>query len=374
MKTPKSDRGSILITTLWIMAILSLLAIGIGFRASLEIRLSKFSMDRLKARYVAKAGIVKSLGYMEDDENKIDTLYECGISFEKKEEDVLKAMFGEESNKLKRGAFSVHYEVEVESGDEGEITTKRMYGLVDEERKLNINIRKLTQNESITKETRKDFVTMLDRLLPDPEGEIEKGAMINALVDWQDPDDLPLQDGAEKTYYESLEFPYQCKNKDLEIPEELLLIKGMTREYFGKIRDHITVYGIGKINVNTAPKEVLMAVLGYEQLATAATEERNGTDKEEGTKDDRYWQTVGAFTGFLKSKFENMKKTIDAKSKYFTVTSDNFRIMSHGKVDKVEVLITCVIKKVSEEEKKKEKRKQQQQKTEEQAYEYYREI
>ena len=65
-----TNKGSILITTLWIMAILALLAMGIGFRASLEVRLSKYNMDKLQARYLAKAGIEKAKEYLSQDINE----------------------------------------------------------------------------------------------------------------------------------------------------------------------------------------------------------------------------------------------------------------------------------------------------------------
>ncbi len=50
-------KGTILITTAWILAILTLFAVGIGFRVGLEIRLTGYRLDKLKALYIAKAGI-----------------------------------------------------------------------------------------------------------------------------------------------------------------------------------------------------------------------------------------------------------------------------------------------------------------------------
>ena len=54
-------KGAILIVTTWILAILTLFAIGIGFRTGLEIKLTGYNLDRLKALYVAKAGIRKAI-------------------------------------------------------------------------------------------------------------------------------------------------------------------------------------------------------------------------------------------------------------------------------------------------------------------------
>jgi len=41
------------------MAILSILAIGIGYRVSIEGRLARYNIDRIKALYLAKAGLVR---------------------------------------------------------------------------------------------------------------------------------------------------------------------------------------------------------------------------------------------------------------------------------------------------------------------------
>ena len=68
----------------------------------------------------------------------------------------------------------------------------------------------------------------------------------------------------------SLPNPYKAKNANFDTLEELLLVKGMTSEIlYGNnekkgIIDLLTVYSRTsiKINVNAAPKEVLMAIPG----------------------------------------------------------------------------------------------------------------
>ncbi|MCX5772133.1 MAG: type II secretion system protein GspK [Candidatus Hydrogenedentes bacterium] len=107
----------------------------------------------------------------------------------------------------------------------------------------------------------------------------------DAILDWLDVDDEPRPEGAESDYYESLETPYACKNGPMESIEELLLIAGITPEiYFDLNRDPdetqelrqqedplyplsslpdlLTVCGSikGKININTARPELLMAL------------------------------------------------------------------------------------------------------------------
>jgi general secretion pathway protein K len=80
----------------------------------------------------------------------------------------------------------------------------------------------------------------------------------DALMDWIDEGELGA---AETTYYRTLTPPYAAKNGPMETVEELAMVKGYSREVMTKLKPYVTVYGAtNKINVNTAPKELLGAV------------------------------------------------------------------------------------------------------------------
>jgi general secretion pathway protein K len=89
-----------------------------------------------------------------------------------------------------------------------------------------------------------------------------------ALVDWLDSDDLPGPGGAETPYYQTQKPPYSASNKKLATLAELSLVKGFTPEIIGRLRPFVTIYSaqtgspITVININTAPKEVLIALSG----------------------------------------------------------------------------------------------------------------
>jgi len=57
----RGEKGTILIVTSWILAIVTLFAIGIAFRVGLEIKLTGYRLDALKARYAAKAVMKKAI-------------------------------------------------------------------------------------------------------------------------------------------------------------------------------------------------------------------------------------------------------------------------------------------------------------------------
>lgn len=96
--------------------------------------------------------------------------------------------------------------------------------------------------------------------------------IIDSILDWRDADDLHRLNGAEDDYYQSLEPPYSCKNGDFDSVYELLYVKGVTEDiFFGSgekkgLRDILTVNSAtAKIDINTAPLEVLLALPGMDR-------------------------------------------------------------------------------------------------------------
>jgi general secretion pathway protein K len=93
--------------------------------------------------------------------------------------------------------------------------------------------------------------------------------IVDSILDWIDTDDLYREHGAENDYYKNLPNPYKAKNGPLDTLEELLLIKGMspdilfgTKERKGLI-NFVTINSPGRrLNINAAPKEVLMGLVG----------------------------------------------------------------------------------------------------------------
>ena len=82
----------------------------------------------------------------------------------------------------------------------------------------------------------------------------------DSILDWRDEDDLHRTNGAEDQYYQGLKRPYQSKDAPFDAIEELLLIRGITRNmYYGTegtpgLRDvfttvsdrrHVTIRAIG---------------------------------------------------------------------------------------------------------------------------------
>jgi len=108
-------------------------------------------------------------------------------------------------------------------------------------------------------------------------------ALAQAILDWIDGDDLRRARGAEAAEYRRLGLDHLPRNGPIATLEEVLHVRGMTPEIlygaaddrwaFGRRRSGIaqwlTVQGSGRINLNTAPPEVLAALPGFTPAVVA---------------------------------------------------------------------------------------------------------
>lgn len=85
--------------------------------------------------------------------------------------------------------------------------------------------------------------------------------IIDSLLDWIDEDDLKRLNGFEKVDYRMEGKSYIPRNYPIQYKEELLLIKGITKEIYDNISKFLTIVPNNGFNPNTAPKEVLAAYL-----------------------------------------------------------------------------------------------------------------
>lgn len=113
----------------------------------------------------------------------------------------------------------------------------------------------------VTYQVDKDLETRLGSLISQLGGNPE---IVDALIDWLDPDnDTTGTEGAEDNYYKQR--GYRCKNGPLDSLDELLLVKGFDNELLTdkSLKSYLTIAPTdGKVNLNTAPIQVLYAVLG----------------------------------------------------------------------------------------------------------------
>ncbi len=255
-------QGSMLVMALWMLSLLGLFSISLGFgvrqKAALLNRLS--TLDAVYPIAYSGVELAKSL-VRTDDNFDVDIFTDTWAS-------------GSQKRELDGGSFSL--------GTDGPSP------VVDEERKVNLNH---TSAEVLGRLLQR--VSGLDR--------DEAEALGYNLQDWMDSDSFfgHPQHGAEDSYYDGLPLPYAAKDAAYETLDELLLVKDMTEQVFGKIRPYVTVYGSGKVNLNTAGRQVLSA-LGFSEAAVQAiVQYRAGADGQEGTGDDSFFSSPGSIESAL---------------------------------------------------------------------------
>jgi general secretion pathway protein K len=244
----KSERGTALVLTLLIITTLAGLTIGFSGESGVELTLAGYSRDSYRAYLVARSGIDAGMALLADDEDlTMDSLNEDWARLE-----ALAALHGMEEEGI------------AVSG-----------GVVDESGKINVNL--LLNEEGEIDETREEQIRRLFAILG------LKEEMVNPILDWLDADDVERLDGAEAYYYQNLDEPYPCANGPFLTPGQVFLVKGMGKleQFEGKrLLDYLTVYSDGKVNINTAPREVLQC-LGESMdaaLAEAIVEFRKDED------------------------------------------------------------------------------------------------
>ena len=85
--------------------------------------------------------------------------------------------------------------------------------------------------------------------------------LLDAIVDWRDPDDLRRPNGAELPEYRAANLKYGPANASFETIGEVARVLGMTADVFRRIAPDITVYSRQPgVNAATADRDVLLAL------------------------------------------------------------------------------------------------------------------
>jgi len=325
----RNKQGSALIIVLWVVIILSLIVGSFSFEAQIQSRITSFYRKRDKADAIALSGIQvarlliaksKKINPNMSDEEAISIAIE-------KEDDI---WFPDAKNLALNN--SVVVEKEIAGG------TLRLH-VTSERSRRNVNRLKADDWERIF-----ELTNVPEDMWPE---------LIDSFSDWVDKDGITRIDGAESDdYYMNLEEPYQARNGYLDSVGELLLIKGFSRALvyggvmsdsendiepvmFDGFADMLTVYGDGKVDVNTASTRVLMTLPDVDDLvAGAIIEEREGFFSEVEEIEAEPFKDESDFLARL--ELPNSVKS------YITTKSGTYRITSEGTMGNITRSIWCV--------------------------------
>ena len=157
--------------------------------------------------------------------------------------------------------------------------------------------------------------------------------IIGNIADWIDEDDRGLAGGAEATVYKDL--PYQSKNEKMDILDELHLIPGVTDEMAEFFLPRVTIFGGDKININTAPAEIIRSV--------SSEFRRTDRDYVSAILAKRPFAEVKDFNNFVVNELflsPNFNKNPEIP---LGTDGDVFEIKSQAQVGKSVKIITAVI-------------------------------
>lgn len=296
-------RGVAMLIVLWVILVLSLLISGFAFTMHVETQVASFGRKELKAEMLARSGVeVARMQLVLAQKSPTDAGFDAPSQPWATNEDLYV------DHQLGNDTFTGTYNVKV----------------TDEESKLPVN-----------RASQEQLKRLLDLLEVDPS---DQDVIVDSILDWIDDNDAHKLNGAEDEYYESLSPPYKAKNAPVDRVEELLLVRGVTRELmYGApakedepakpgLIDLLTATSSGQINVNTASSFVLQALLGMdESQVQLILNRRDGADGLMGTDDDQPFRSIGEFTALLGGVDEatrtQVSQLLTVKSAYFTVKS-----------------------------------------------------
>jgi general secretion pathway protein K len=134
--------------------------------------------------------------------------------------------------------------------------------IVDQQGLFNLN--NLVRDGAVSLPHLRQFRRLLDVLALSPH-------LADALVDWLDRDFEPRgANGAEDRYYQALESPYLAANAPIADMTELALVRGFDDATRARLQPFVTALPKRtSVNVNTAPPEVLSAVIEDMDLSEA---------------------------------------------------------------------------------------------------------
>ena len=280
--------GSALVTVIWVVAVLSLIVMNFAAEAKLQSVVNRHTTERVRVNSLTDAGKVIAEVILTDYQNVSEAPEDQ--SLDDMEEEFQEDRWIQEKRALK-GSSSVDtgmIALDVKDPDSGTVSVH----IEAKETKLNINTLWSGGNQN--------WLEIWENILAACNVPEEYwNELICSWNDWRDPDDALSQDlldeyprgeGGEAEYYKeelksedgTMEFePCKPRNGEISDLKELAMLKGF-REHpvvltggvinpedkeedqitVKSILDYFDVIGTGKVNVNAASKEILLAIPG----------------------------------------------------------------------------------------------------------------
>lgn len=271
--------GSAMIIALWTITLLSMLVMSFALDAMLEGRISTYVRQRRRVDYLTQSGVAIAEMLLVEFQNA------SAASAADDHDD----RWRESKLRIKRGQTAVVEDSpDKDDPDSGVVRVE----IIPETARWNINQLNSSAQTGIPYDLVWEAILTAAGV---PQEYFEE--LIDCWNDWVDADSTSSgRYGAEDEYYRTLDPPYLPRNGPIDTVDELRLVKGFSGAILDGgvlnpeekrvelqvvvrgIKDLFTTYGnSGKINVNAAPKEILMLIPEVDEItAGAIVEEREG--------------------------------------------------------------------------------------------------
>lgn len=312
-RNPQRARGSILVIVMFVMVVLSFVALSFAYRAGVQRRLAIQSSVQLKLRHQARSAVAIAIARLAENTNEWDHRFEDWHRH---------APLGVE------GWISDW--ADPDTGEPPVYTAD--YQVVDEQSKLNV----LYASSEAMRKLGLDDV------------------QIDSLFDWMDADEDQRPFGAESEYYLQRAEPTHAKNQPLEAIEELLVIRGFDiAGYIGEDANHnqvldanendggvnppaddadgrldlgwvdlLTCATDGRINLNTTPIDVLAVLPLSDGAAGQIVAYRLFDERSEGALEDHVFTSLADV-----EQLQGIEASdVDVLSTIATFRSTHFRV------------------------------------------------
>ncbi len=236
------QRGVALLIVMMALAIMTVLCVEMFYSSRVDVRIGRNGRDRLQAHYLAKSAAkfsILRLYIYREARNLLDgqnaKAMGAAVDAMKTQADQLwSAPFPELPLDITNSDWPGKFSATIQS--EG---SKIPINLIDG------NKHRLSSDE-IAKTVKKQLLDLIESYKKDEEWEklyadVSSEYLVNALVDWIDPDNNAQGGGDEKSEYEKLDPPYGPRNDRIPTLGDLHMIRGWTDQFVDKIKNQISI-------------------------------------------------------------------------------------------------------------------------------------
>lgn len=341
LKSINNNSGIALLVAIFAFVLMFTIATEVSYDTTVEYTIASQQVQRIKAYYAAKSGLELSLLRVQlykaamvalgdtlgPQKQMLDLIWQFPLTWPPAIPEKAKVTEVDKSqlkSAVEKSLMDAQYATTI-TGESGKINLNNLGSEV----------------KAIKESTKSEVLKIFDNEMRTNDEFRRRNAgvnfeeIVNWIMDWVSAGNDSANGGDKMRPYDK--FPLTDSNKDF-IParrpfktmDELHMVAGMKDEYFKLLEDRVTIYGIDGVNVNYAPKDVLMSLDASftEEAANAVIKRRQ--DPKEGGPFPPGDECDKQFLNFVSQYGVNVRSITDSKILLICEPEFNFRVTSTG--------------------------------------------